>query len=97
VRKRLRHSVASYLAEVYLCLVFSALTLLVGRQEEHPACNIDWWADGVAICLEWGSNGLRMVQLMPLPPCCLGCRKSIWPVKVLCHSSPKAVLKQVEK
>jgi len=31
---------------------FSALTLLVGRQEEHPACNIiQWWWAGVVMCL----------------------------------------------
>jgi len=31
---------------VYVC-AFSALTLLVGHQEEHPACKkIDWWGVG---------------------------------------------------
>jgi len=34
------------------------LTLLVGRQEEHPACKK--LSDEV-ICLEWGANGLHMV------------------------------------
>jgi len=46
---------------------FSALTLLVGRQEGHPACkNL---SDGVLawICLERGAD-LHMAQLMPLPP-----------------------------
>ena len=43
---------------------FSALTLLVGRQEGHPAC--EWWGAGVVICLERGVD-LHMVQLMPLP------------------------------
>ena len=47
---------------------FSALTLLVWRQEEHPARKIEWWGTGVVICLECGANDLRMVQLMPLPP-----------------------------
>ena len=46
---------------------FSALTLLVGRQEGHPACNkTKWWGAGVVICLERGAD-LHMAQLMPLP------------------------------
>ena len=50
-------------------IAFSALTLLVGWQEEHPACkNMEWWGAGVVICLERGANDLYMVQLMPLPP-----------------------------
>jgi len=45
----------------------SALTLLVGRQEEHPACKkTEWWGAGVVICLERGAD-LHMAQLMPLP------------------------------
>jgi len=34
---------------------FSALTLLVGQQEGHPACKKLWGA-GVVICLERGAN-----------------------------------------
>jgi len=34
----------------------SALTLLIGLQEGHPACK------------KRGANDLHMVQLMPLPP-----------------------------
>ena len=46
---------------------FSALMLLVGRQEGHPACkNTEWWGAGMVICLERGAD-LHMVQLMPLP------------------------------
>jgi len=46
---------------------FSALTLLVGRQEGHPACKkIEWWGAGVVVCLERGAD-LHMAQLMPLP------------------------------
>jgi len=46
---------------------FSALTLLVGRQEGHPACKkTEWWGAGVVICLERGAD-LYMAQLMPLP------------------------------
>ena len=36
----------------YLC-AFNALTLLVGRQEGHPACKqLEWWGAGMVICLE---------------------------------------------
>ena len=46
---------------------FSALTVLVGRQEGHPACKkTEWWGTGVVICLERGAD-LHMAQLMPLP------------------------------
>ena len=46
---------------------FSALTLLVGRQEGHPACKkLEWWGASMVICLERGAD-LHMVQLMPLP------------------------------
>jgi len=32
----------------YNCCAFSALTLLVGRQEGHPACKkTEWWDVGV--------------------------------------------------
>jgi len=45
----------------------SALTLLVGRQEGHPACKkTEWWGAGMVICLERGAD-LHMAQLMPLP------------------------------
>jgi len=46
---------------------FGALTLLVGRQEGHPACKkTQWWGAGVVICLERGAD-LHMAQLMLLP------------------------------
>ena len=46
---------------------FSALTLLVGRQEGHPACKkTEWSVAGVVVCLEQGAD-LHMTQLMPLP------------------------------
>jgi len=49
-----------------LILAFSALTLLVGRQEGHPACKkTEWWDAGMVICLEQGAD-LHMAQLMPL-------------------------------
>ena len=50
-----------------LYCAFSALTLLVGRQEGHPACKkTEWWGVGVVICLERSAD-LHMAQLMPLP------------------------------
>ena len=46
---------------------FSALTLLVGRQEGHPACKkTEWWVASMVISLERGAD-LHMAQLMPLP------------------------------
>jgi len=41
---------------------FNALTLMIGRQEGHPACKNDWWGAGVIICLERDAD-----LLMPLP------------------------------
>ena len=53
--------------DLYFGFAFSALTLLVGRQEGHPACKkTEWWGAGMVICLEWGAD-LHMAQLMPLP------------------------------
>jgi len=50
-----------------MCALNSALMLLVGRQEGHPACKkTEWWGAGMVICLEQGAD-LHMVQLMPLP------------------------------
>jgi len=55
--------VLAFLSSVHLC-PFSALTLLVGRQEGHPACKkTEWWG---AVCLERGAD-LHMAQLIPLP------------------------------
>ena len=45
---------------------FSALTLLAGWQEGHPACKKQWWGAGVVVCLEQDAD-LHMAQLMPLP------------------------------
>ena len=48
-------------------LAFSALTLLVGWQEGHPACKkTEWWGAGMVISLAQGAD-LHMAQLMPLP------------------------------
>ena len=46
---------------------FSALTLLVGWQEGHPACKkTECWGAGMVSCLDQGAD-VRMVQQMPLP------------------------------
>ena len=46
---------------------FSALMLLVGRQEGHPACKkTERWGAGMITCLERGAD-LHMAQLVPLP------------------------------
>ena len=51
----------------YYYHAFSALTLLVGRQEGHPdRKKTEWWGAGMVICLERSAD-LRMAQLMPLP------------------------------
>ena len=47
-------------------IAFSALTLLVGRQEGHPACKKLSGGVLVVICLERSADS-HMVQLMPLP------------------------------
>jgi len=49
---------------------FSALMLLVGRQEGHPACKkTEQWGAGMVICLERVAD-LHMAQLMPLTVSC---------------------------
>ena len=62
------------LVNVWTCTcAFSALMLLVGRQEGHPACKnlSECWGASVVICLERGAD-LHTAQLMPLPltVCC---------------------------
>jgi len=44
---------------------FSALTLLVGLQEGHPALKTEWWGAGVV--LSEASCRLVYAQLMPMP------------------------------
>jgi len=52
---------------VSLFVAFSALTLLVGWQEGHPACKkTERWGAGVVICLQRGA-GFHTAQLLPLP------------------------------
>jgi len=59
--------VVLFLGCIACTIAFSALTLLVGRQEGHPACKkTEWWGAGVVVCLERGAD-LHTAQLMPLP------------------------------
>jgi len=52
---------------------FSALTLLVGRQEGQTACKkTEWWGAGMVISLGQGAD-LHMTQLMPLPSLTISC------------------------
>jgi len=37
---------------VYIVSAFNTLTLLVGRQEGHPACKNEWLGTGMVICLQ---------------------------------------------
>ena len=68
---RVKHNVCLSVSLV-LCLcsfyfAFSALTLLVGRQEGHPVCKkTERWGSGVVICLERGAD-LHMAQRIPPP------------------------------
>jgi len=56
-----------WLMSLALGHAFSALTLLVGPQEGHPACKkTEWWGAGVVVCLKQDED-LHMAQLMPLP------------------------------
>jgi len=62
-----RYKVSEFRIIVSPFISFSALTLLVGQQEGHPACKkTEWWGVDVVICLERGAD-LHMAQLMPLP------------------------------
>jgi len=65
---------------------FSALTLLVGRQEGHPACKKRVMGAGVVICLERGAD-LHIAQLMPLPltVSCFGKIQIGFTFRVLAH------------
>jgi len=55
--------------QLYTCVIcaFSALTLLVGRQDEHPACK-NWVMRCWCGCLSGARCRLHIVQLMPLHP-----------------------------
>jgi len=62
---------------------FSALTLLVGRQEGHPACKNWVWDAGVVMCLGRGTD-LHMAQLMPLPLTITKSRLSVYRCVCVC-------------
>jgi len=69
-------------------LEVSALTLLVGWHEGHPACKkTEWWGAGLVICLGRGAD-LHMAQLMLLPPT-VSCFSKIqigFTVQVMAHT-----------
>jgi len=49
-------------------MAFSALTLLVGRQEGHLACKkTEWWGAGMVVCLELGALPFwyRLTRVVP--------------------------------
>jgi len=48
---------------MYIMHAFSALTLLVGRQEGHSACKkTEWWGAGVVICLDRGADAYGLAN-----------------------------------
>jgi len=54
--KRLRNDLSLFCVK-WDVKASSALTLLVGRQEGHPACKkTECWGAGVVICLERGAD-----------------------------------------
>ena len=60
-------SVLNLIFTFFVYIAFSALTLMVGWQEGHPACKkTERWGAGMVICLERGAY-LHMAQLIPLP------------------------------
>ena len=84
---------------LYLESAFSALTLLVGWQEGHPACKkLEWWGTGMVICLERDAD-LHVAQLMPLPltGCCCSKIQIGFTFLVLAHpgSPGKRAVKRV--
>ena len=53
--RRLHAAAADLLLWSLGSISFSALMLLVGRQEGHPACKkTEWWGTGMVISMEWG-------------------------------------------
>jgi len=59
----------TFVPVVIIEIAFSALTLWLGVRKSIWPVKIEWCGDDVVICLEWGADCLRMVQLMPLPVC----------------------------
>jgi len=69
---------------IVMLFAFSALTLLVMRQE--GPVRIEWWGAGVVICLDRGAY-LHTAQLMPLPlaVCCFSKIQISFTFLVLAH------------
>ena len=64
-------SVGIVFSYIFLIIYSPSVLLLcwLGSRKGIRPVKSEWW--GTGICLEWGANDLRMVQLMPLVPCCL--------------------------
>jgi len=78
-----RYSVQNCLLIVNKCFFCPSVLrhCWLGVRKSIQPVKINWWGVGVGvvICLEWGADCLRMVQLMPLPlqtPSCLASFKS---------------------
>jgi len=63
-----------------LCIVFSALTLLVGRQEGHPVCT-KYGEDGGGghwlVRMEWNTAGWSVCLPLLIFPCTIKYRSSL--------------------
>jgi len=67
IHNRKRWTTNNHYFTTYYSFAFSALTLLVGQQEGHPACKkLSGGKPTMVICLERGAD-LHIAQLMPLP------------------------------
>jgi len=77
---------------------FSALTLLVGRQEGYAACKTEQWGASVVNCMEQGAD-LYTAQLLPLPLTvfCISKIQIVFTFRIPAHtvSSRKRAVKRV--
>ena len=63
-----------------IVIAFSALTVLVGRQEGHPVCKKVWGDGGAGHCLvrmEWRSVGWSVCLPLLISPCTIKSRSSL--------------------
>jgi len=68
-----------YFIAQYIALAFSALTMLVGQQEGHPACKK--WGDGgdghLLVRMEWRRAGWLVCLPLLIFPCTIKSRSSL--------------------
>ena len=73
------HCVRLWIILTYLLIAFSALTLLVGRQEGHPACKK--WRNGGGghwlVRMEWRPSGWSVCLPLLIFPCTIKSRSSL--------------------